>query len=45
MAELSEADRRAILGKNYRPNAPEPETRPSLLRRIWLSLTGKASKP
>lgn len=45
MAELSEADRTAILGNKYRPNAPKPETRSSLLRRIWASLAGKSPKP
>ena len=41
MAELSEAERKMILGDNYRPpdpNAPKP--RRSLIGRMWAALTG-----
>ena len=43
MAELSEAEKKTILGESYRapdPNAPKPVIRRSLLRRAWAALTG-----
>lgn len=45
MADLSEEDRKAILGKSYLPpdpNAPAPPK--SWLQRTWASLTGKPQK-
>jgi hypothetical protein len=47
MAELSEAEKKSILGKNYRPpdpNAPKPHVRVSAVRRIWGALRGKSAK-
>lgn len=47
MAELSEAEKQRILGKNYRPpdpNAPKTHVRVSGVRRIWAALRGKSAK-
>jgi hypothetical protein len=42
MAELSEAEKKVILGENYRrpdPNAPKADIPGSAVRRIWAALT------
>ena len=47
MAELSEAERQSILGKNYRPpdpNAPKPQVRVSAVRRILAVLSRRSAK-
>lgn len=45
MAELTEQERKDILGASYRPldpNAPKPP--PGMMMRLWLALRGKSSK-
>lgn len=47
MTELSEAEKTAILGQNYRPpdpSAPKPDIPVPLFRRIWAAPRGTSAR-
>ena len=45
MADLTEDERKVILGSSYRPPDPNaPKAPPSLLARLWPALTGRSPK-
>ncbi len=46
VADLTEEERKTILGAKYRPPDPNaPKAPPTWLERLWASMTGKSGKP